>query len=141
MKIRLFPSAITLGVCLMASRTLAHHSMGTYDQSAFVTIKGTVTRVEWRNPHSWITLVVSNTDGTISTHRIEIAGPSCPDQKRLRQKPRQRWGLPRHVESWMPKDPRYGNIPNGRILTLADGRRVDVGDNWGVSDSPGNQPR
>ncbi len=35
MRIRLLASAITLGVCLVASRTLAHHSMGTYDQSSF----------------------------------------------------------------------------------------------------------
>lgn len=140
MGVRLFPSAITLGVCLMASRTLAHHSMGTYDQSAFVTIKGTITRVEWRNPHSWITLIVRDTDGTMSTHRIEIAGPSALIRRGF-DKSLVSVGDSATVESWMPKDPRYGNIPNGRILTLADGQRFDVGDNWGLSDSPVNQPR
>ena len=39
------------------------------------------------------------------------------------------------------KDSRYGNVPSGRTLTLADGRRFDVGDNWLQAQPPENQPR
>jgi Family of unknown function (DUF6152) len=83
MSIRLRAIAVTFGVWLMASPTLAHHSMGTYDQSTMITMKGTVSRIEWRNPHAWITLTVNNADGTTGTQRIEIGfKPSLPKTSR-----------------------------------------------------------
>jgi uncharacterized protein DUF6152 len=117
-----------LGIAL-AAPVSAHHSMGSYDQTALVTIKGTVTQVEWRNPHTWITLTVRNADGTTAIQRIEIAGPNGLMKKGV-TKGLVNVGDSVAFEAWMPKDPRFGNTPNGRTM-LRDGRRFDVGDNWG----------
>ena len=105
--------------------------MAVYDQTTLVTITGTVTGVEWRNPHSWVTLSVKNTDGTTSNTRIEMAGPSSLAKKAFT---RAFLNIRDAVtfEAWLPKDAKYGSVPSGRILTLPDGRRFDVGDNWGI---------
>lgn len=122
--------AAAFGVCCAVAPTVAHHSMGMYDQTTVVTIKGTVTKVEWRNPHTWITLSVSNADGTTSLRRIEIAGPAALTRKSVPMD-LLRIGENVTLEAWMPKDPgSAGGTPNGRVLILADGRKFDVGDNW-----------
>jgi hypothetical protein len=44
--------AASLGVLFSAASLLAHHSAATaYDVDKKVTLRGTVTRVEWQNPH------------------------------------------------------------------------------------------
>jgi hypothetical protein len=109
---------------------LSHHSMAVYDQTTLVAITGTVTGVEWRNPHSWITLSVTSTDGTTSNPRIEIAGPASLIKRGFTQD-LLRMRAVVTFEAWFPKDAKHGSVPAGRMLTLADGRRFDVGDNWG----------
>jgi hypothetical protein len=128
--------AIVLCVGIAVVPTFAHHSMGTYDQTTLVTIKGTVTKVEWRNPHTWITLSVSNGEGTTDIRRIEIAGPGALTKRGI---PVDLMSIGNNVtlETWMPKQPRFGNTPSGRVLILADGRRFDVGDNWGIEGQRG----
>ena len=86
--------------------------MGTYDQTTLVTIKGTVTKVEWRNPHSWITLSVSNADGTTDIRRIEIAGPGALTRRGI---PVDLMSLGDNVtlETWMPKQPSLATFPVG----------------------------
>lgn len=49
-------------LCLPASVALAHHSFSMFDQSKKVTHTGTVSEVQWTNPHVWIFVDVS-TDG------------------------------------------------------------------------------
>ena len=55
----------------------AHHGRGaTYDMKKQVTLKGTVSRVEWRNPHVLIYMDVKSPDGTVVTWGFENAGVS-----------------------------------------------------------------
>src|SRR5262245_21932999 len=56
---------------------LSHHSIATYDQTTLISIGGVVSKIEWRNPHSYITLTVTNADGKKAAQLIEIAGPSA----------------------------------------------------------------
>ena len=121
--------AAVLGVGIAVAPTVAHHSMGTYDQTTTVAITGTVTKVEWRNPHAWITLSVRNANGPTAVRRIEIAGPAALTRKSVPMD-LLRLGDNVTLETWMPKEPRFGDVPNGRVLILPDGRRFDVGDNW-----------
>ena len=83
--------------------------MGTYDQTTLVTIKGT---------------------GATEMRGIEIAGPNGLMKKGV-TKGLLNVGDSVAFEAWMPKDPRFGNTPNGRTMAFDDGRRFDVGDNWG----------
>ena len=55
----------------------AHHGRGTtYDMEKRLTLKGNVSRVDWRNPHVVIYLDVTNPDGTVVTWGFENAGVS-----------------------------------------------------------------
>ena len=113
---------------VLSSPVLAHHSLGLYDSTKPVTISGTVTKLQWTNPHVWIFLSVNKADGVVE-QRIQIAAPG-----RLKQLGFDRSllavGSAINIEAWLPKDPQHDLVPNGRTLTLSDGRRFDVSDNW-----------
>jgi len=56
---------------------LAHHGRGaTYDMKTRVTLKGTVSRIDWRNPHVVIFMDVKDPDGKVVTWGFENAGVS-----------------------------------------------------------------
>jgi hypothetical protein len=64
-------SSIAL-VIAMAASTLAHHSFAVYDHTRTVTLRGTVTRFQWTNPHGFIELDVTQDDGTVKHFTVEL---------------------------------------------------------------------
>ncbi len=55
-----------------ASAVFAHHSVaGQFDTSKSVTLKGSITKVEWINPHIYVYLDVKDADGTTATWALE----------------------------------------------------------------------
>ena len=61
---------------------LAHHGRGaTYDMKKRVTLLGTVSRVEWRNPHVLIYMEVKDADGKVVTWGFENSGVSTLAQE------------------------------------------------------------
>jgi len=64
-------------VSLGASPALAHHGRGaTFDMNKQVTLKGPVSRVDWRNPHVVIFMDVKDASGHVVTWAFENAGVS-----------------------------------------------------------------
>jgi hypothetical protein len=65
---------ITVIVALSVSSSLrAHHSFAAeFDANQPVTLKGTVVKMDWVNPHTWIHLDVKNPDGTVTRWMIEV---------------------------------------------------------------------
>ncbi len=56
---------------------VAHHSFAAeFDARRPVKLRGTVTKMEWVNPHSWIHIDVKNPDGSISKWMIEAGAPN-----------------------------------------------------------------
>lgn len=55
----------------------AHHSVAQYDLKQRVSYAGTVSKVEWQNPHVWIWIAVPQSDGANETVGIECAAPSA----------------------------------------------------------------
>jgi hypothetical protein len=73
---------IVLGVSVMitlalASGAFAHHSFAAeFDADKPIKLTGTVTKVEWTNPHTWIFMDVKNQDGSVSNWGFEMPGPA-----------------------------------------------------------------
>lgn len=76
MRPKLAIAAISVGVLLTTALVFGHHSLITeYDVTKPVTLRGTVTRVEWVNPHGWIYMDVSGPDGEVESWAIETGCP------------------------------------------------------------------
>ena len=87
-------------------------------------LKGTVTEMEWINPHSWIHMDVKNPDGTVTSWMIEGGSPNALLRRGFTKK-----SLPVGseivVEGYQAKD--SSNRANGRELTFADGTKLFLG--------------
>ena len=55
-----------------ASAAAAHHGVGTFQLDKSVTLTGTVTRIDFVNPHSWIYFDVKDGSGRVTKHRCEM---------------------------------------------------------------------
>ena len=59
-------------VIAMVAPALAHHSFAVYDHTRTITIRGTVTKFQWTNPHGFIELDVPQGDGTVKHYSVEL---------------------------------------------------------------------
>lgn len=53
----------------------AHHSAAMFNPEAQMTLKGTVTKFDYLNPHSWLYMNVENEDGTVTEWGFELDAP------------------------------------------------------------------
>lgn len=77
MKIKLLgPPALAAVVLLLVSAPIfAHHGAATYDLSKVTTLKGTVTGIQWINPHATIDIQVNDTAGKTQKYIVESVSP------------------------------------------------------------------
>ncbi len=128
MKLKLtLAAAVALLVPLVP--VLAHHSFAAeYDANKPVTLKGTVTKVEWTNPHARFYVDVKGDNGAVTHWNLELASPNV-----LRRMGWKRSSLKEGdqvtVEGSQAKD--GANMANARAVTLADGKRVFAGSSGG----------
>jgi hypothetical protein len=100
----------------------AHHSFASeYDADRPAKIQGTVKRVEWINPHSWITMDVKNADGTVTTWEIEAGAPNAMFRRGF-NKDSLPVGTDIVVTGYLAKNGLHRI--NGRDLTFPDGRKL-----------------
>ena len=72
-------SVSTVGIALLIATLpgYAHHSFSAqFDANKPLKMTGTVTKVEWQNPHSWFYLDVKGDDGTVTNWGWELASPN-----------------------------------------------------------------
>lgn len=121
------------GLCAAALPAAAHHAFATeFDATKPVQLRGTITRVEWINPHSWIHIDVTSEDGTVESWMIE-AGPPGVLVRRGWSKDSVQAGTEVLVEGYQARD--GSSRANGRDITLPDGSRLFAG-----STGPGAPP-
>lgn len=116
-----------IGVCLLAcvSQVSAHHSFqAVYDMNAPLTVEGTVTKLDWMNPHIYYYVDVEQEDGTVVNYRIEGGTPNSLYRRGWR-KDDMKPGDVITVQAFKARD--GTNNLAGRLVTLADGRRVFAG--------------
>ena len=59
-------------VMLMAASAAAHHSFAVFDHTRTLTIRGTVTKFQWTNPHGFLEVDIPQPDGTMKHYSIEL---------------------------------------------------------------------
>ncbi len=86
MRMKLF-ATLSFGILLAATvPVLAHHSFSaTYDGNKPITLRGTVSKLGWQNPHAHIYVDVKNADGKVVTWEVESAGPTALLKQGLRK--------------------------------------------------------
>ena len=103
----------------------AHHSFAAeYDADKPVTLTGSVTKMAWINPHSWIYMDVKKPDGTVENWAVE-AGPPGTLVRAGFTKESLPAGTVITVNGYRAKD--NALRANGRDITLPDGRLLFVG--------------
>jgi hypothetical protein len=56
----------------MTAPALAHHSFAVYDHTRTLTIRGTVTKFQWTNPHAFLEIDAPQTDGSMKHYSVEL---------------------------------------------------------------------
>ena len=71
-------AVMIVGVGLAAAPAFGHHSFAAeFDAKKPVKLQGTVTKMEWINPHAWIYVDVKNTDGSVTNWMVEAGAPNA----------------------------------------------------------------
>src|SRR5215207_2719557 len=117
--------AAVAGIAWGTPQTSAHHAFAAeFDATRPIKLKGTVVKMEWINPHTWLHLEVKRADGKTERWMIE-GGPPNALYRRGFNKDSLPVGAEILVEGFRAKD---GSMKgNGRELTFSDGRRLFVG--------------
>ncbi len=68
--------AVTLGLLLVSIPALAHHGTNLYDMTKTTSLKGTITKFEWGNPHNQIYFDVTDDKGVVSHWNAETEPPA-----------------------------------------------------------------
>ena len=104
----------------------AHHSFAAvYDGEKPVTLSGTITDVEWTNPHIHFTMDVTGDDGAVSEWRFEGYPPNMLVRQGWQRDVTLKPGDPVTVFGWLARiEPQLGFA---RWVTLADGRKLAAG--------------
>lgn len=114
-----------LGLLVCTVPMLAHHSFAAeYDSAKPVSLTGTVTKVEWMNPHARFYIDVKDDKGEVSNWELELGSPNgLMRQGWTRNSLKQ--GDVVSVSGSLAKD--GSKLANARSVTLADGRKVFAG--------------
>jgi len=110
---------------LAAAPMFAHHAFSAeYDANQPITLKGSLTKVEWTNPHGWIYVDVKDDSGKLVNWAIEFGSPNAMLRRGLRKT-----DFPEGVEVIVKGYRAKNGTPtvNGTSVKLPDGRNLLVG--------------
>jgi len=119
-------AVIGMGLCVSSSGVHAHHAFAAeFDATKPVTLKGTVTQVDWVNPHIWIHLdVKEEPSGKVVSWMVEWGAPNAMFRRGWNKEsivP----GTQVTVDGYRAKN--GDNKANGKDVLLPDGRKLFVG--------------
>lgn len=125
MRGKLVVAVAGIGLLISAVPVIAHHSFAAeFDEKKPVQLKGTVTSMEFVNPHSWIHVDVAGADGKIAHWMIEAGTPNVLFRRGFTKddlKP----GTEIVVDGYQAKS--GPGRANGGHVTLPDGRKLFLG--------------
>lgn len=122
---RLSVGVAAVGVLLAGAAVSAHHSFSAeFDIDQPVTLTGTLTELEWVNPHGWIHMDVAGPDGEVVNWAVEMGNPTALLRRGLRKSDFPP-GMELVVEGYKAKD--STPTANGITITFPDGRNIFAG--------------
>ena len=114
-----------LGLLLCTVPMLAHHSFAAeYDSAKPVTLTGTVTNVEWMNPHARFYIDVKDEKGEMNNWELELGSPNGLMRQGWTRNSLKK-GDQVTITGSLAKD--GSKLANARTVKLADGRQVFAG--------------
>jgi hypothetical protein len=117
--------AAGIGLILAPPAIFAHHSFAAeYDANKKITITGTVTKLEWMNPHARFYLDVKDESGQTTHWEFELGSPNGL-LRRGWTRNALKIGDTITVNGYLAKD--GSHLANARMVTLSDGRKVFAG--------------
>jgi hypothetical protein len=119
-----------------AMAVVAHHAFNSeFDAAKPIKLTGIVKKMEWINPHSWLTIDVKRPDGTVETWEIEAGAPNAMFRRGFNRN-----SLPIGTEvvvnGFQAKDGR--KRANGRDISFPDGKKLFMGSSG--TGAPGDDP-
>ena len=127
MRTTLAATVVVAGAFLAVAPASARHAFGAeFDVNKPVKLTGTLTKVEWVNPHAWIHIDVKSPDGQVSDWMIEGGSPNILLRHGFTRDTLQ-VGTMLVVTGFQAKD--GTNKANGKDITFPDGRKLFVGSN------------
>jgi len=141
MRLKLAIGIAGIGLCLAgtAVTVVAHHAFAAeFDAKKPVEFTGTVTKMEWINPHVWLHMDVKQPDGKTENWAFEAGTPNVLFRRGFNRKSL----LPGTivvVDGYRAKD--GSRRANGRDLTLPDGRTLFLGSSGTGTPDETNRPK
>jgi uncharacterized protein DUF6152 len=121
---------------------LAHHSFAAeFDASKAIRLNGTLTKIEWTNPHSYFYVDVKNDKGQVDNWACEGAGPGAFSRRGFK-KGDIKIGDTLIVDGYRAKD--HSRLIDARRVTLPDGRNIyggTPGDGGPGDSTPGGEAK
>ena len=129
---------VTLLTTIVASAPLvAHHSFAAqFDRAKQTTLVGSVTKLDWINPHARIFMDVKGADGKVANWEIELGAPAILMRSGW-TRAAIKVGETVTVNGSLAKD--GSNLANASSVTLADGKRVFAGSSGDAPQRGANQ--
>ncbi len=116
-----------VGVCLASTavQVVAHHAFAAeFEAKKPVTFTGSITKMEWTNPHVWLHIDVKKSDGTVESWAFEAGTPNVLFRRGFTKQSMMPGTLIK-VDGYQAKD--GTRRANGRDLTFSDGRKMFLG--------------
>jgi hypothetical protein len=137
-----YGTSIAVAVMLILSvvSAVAHHSFAAeYDQNKPVSVKGSVNRVAWVNPHAYLYINVKDDKGKLTVWAFELLSPNALARQGWNNKSLV-YGDEVTVDGYAARDGKLladGSVhANSRMVTKTDGRKVYVGSSLDATPTP-----